>query len=89
MIDKRVEEDKNTLERMINASPAQCVRLGKAMIFTHNSLQQNFMRVAIAFIEEMATNDRISVDARNEDTVATCKYLWEHLGETQPRLPFI
>jgi len=76
-----VEEKARQIENIVNTINVQELEeIGKRLAGMHPTLQQNFMRVVMAFIK--AQSGREYWDLRNEVTVKICKVLWEALEET-------
>lgn len=82
---ERVGETVQAISRGINIMDNdQISDIGIELTTMHRTLQQNFMRVVIAFIKEQAKNDKLGYyDLRNEETVKLCSKLWETLEETE------
>ncbi len=82
MSDKDViKERASQIERIINTFPDIPEKIGRELANTHPTLQQNFMRVVVAFIQEMA--NKKYWDPRNEASVEIAKILWEELKKTK------
>lgn len=81
-------EQANEITDILNGNSMKAGKIGSEIAsFAHPTLQQNFMRMAVGFIKEQATNGR--PDGRNEQTVELCKKIWTSWGEMEPCLPFI
>lgn len=66
----------NTITGVLNCSGFDYKGFAKIMCREHNTIQQNFMRAAYAFMEERAKESRF-VDARNQATYNFCKKVTE------------
>lgn len=89
MVRVELNEVLNTVEGYINTFEEESLKeLGRRLAYIHPTLQQNIMRVVIAFIEAEAEKlERGNYDARNKATVELCKELWEIVKDRH--LPFI
>lgn len=82
MADEDIVKDRAAqIERIINTHPDIPEGIGRELANTHPTLQQNFMRVVVAFIQEMA--NKKYWDPRNEASVEIAKILWEELKKTK------
>ena len=63
------------------------VEVGRLIASDHPTLQQNFMRVIIGFIEAQAI--KTYSDARNEATVNQCKLFKSTIDDLGVYLPYI
>lgn len=58
------------------------IGIGEGVATMHRTLQQNFMRVVLAFIEiQAAFYEAEMFDLRNEDTTRLCKVLWDAIKD--------
>jgi len=81
-------EQANKITDILNGNSMKASKIGAEIAnFSHPTLQQNFMRMAVGFIKEQATNGH--PDGRNEETVKLCKEIWKSWDEIEPCLPFI
>lgn len=60
-------------------------------VYMHRTLQQSFTRLCLAWIKELATNEGMYFDGRNEASVKACKELYAVGKEVidNASLPFI
>ena len=72
---------------MINDCGFREGELAEAMVKNHPTLQQNFMRLCVKFIEGMSK--KTYWDARNEKSVKLAKAMLSEVGEDGTGLPFI
>jgi len=87
-----VDELVSVIEDFVNTFNYDRLReLGRALASdkVHRTLQQNIMRVVLAFIEAQATKKEERYDARNEATVHLCRKLLEGVEERYRHLPTI
>jgi len=85
-----LDEVAGAIERYINTfDRSRFEKLGERMATIHPTLQQNFMRVVLAFIKAEAKKcEHGYFDGRNEATAKLCAKLQEVIGE-DAYLPFI
>jgi|Deesub1362B_J571_1020462.scaffolds.fasta_scaffold15179_2 hypothetical protein len=82
MVDEDIVKDGAAqIERIINTHPDIPEQIGRKLANIHPTLQQNFMRMVLAFIQEMASKKYW--DLRNEASVEIAKILWEELKKTK------
>lgn len=74
------------VDKMINDTCFEDEELAKAMATNHPTLQQNFMRMVVMFIEKMA--DKSYCDDRNRSSVELAKKLKPIIDENRG-LPYI
>ena len=80
MQEKTVKEMQNEIESILNTYDLGALQdLGeKLATSTHRTLQQNFMRLVLAFIKQQSKNYHSSTyDGRNLKTVGLCKQIQE------------
>ena len=75
------------ISQQCNYMGTDLAEVGRLLAHDHPTLQQNFMRVVIGFIEEQATKDYS--DLRNEATVNQCKKFRETYSEDGMYLPYV
>ncbi len=82
MVDENIVKEKATqIESIINTFSDIPEKIGRELANIHPTLQQNFMRMVLAFIQEMANKEYW--DLRNEASVEIAKILWEELKKTK------
>jgi hypothetical protein len=60
------------------------VEVGAQVAQIHRTLQQNFMRVVLVFIEVQAAMYEAGIyDLRNENTGRLCKSIWDSLKDRE------
>jgi len=86
---RELDEVLSAVEDYINTFNTDKIReLGRRLARIHPTLQQNFMRLVIAFIEAEAEKyEKGHYDARNHATAEICKELWEIVKDKG--LPYI
>lgn len=82
----RHEKDARTIAEMVNSFSFSPTKVAKALTNEHRTLQQNFTRFCIAWLEECASSD-YRYDARNEASHKLAKDLLD--GKELIGLPFI
>lgn len=75
------------ISQQCNYMGTNLIEVGKLLANDHPTLQQNFMRIVIGFIEEQATKEYS--DLRNEATVEQCKKFRETYSEDGLYLPYV
>jgi hypothetical protein len=73
---KCAEEIVNDLTDYVNSFNNKSVEFNKYMAHQHRTLQQSFTRLALSWIEYVAS-DEYRTDARNEDSKAVCMKLMQ------------
>ena len=81
MDDDAVEKGVEQIEKLINTFSDIPEEIGRRLASTHPTLQQNFMRMVLAFIQEMSSKKYW--DLRNEASVEIAKILWRELKNTK------
>jgi len=77
-----VEDFVKVVEDFVNTGGMEKLRMsGEELARMHPTLQQNFMRVVVAFIK--AQSEKKYFDARNEATVELCRELWDVLSKSK------
>ena len=87
MVTKNETEAYKTISQQCNYMGTNLAEVGMLLARDHPTLQQNFMRIVIGFIEEQATKDYS--DLRNEATVNQCKKFRETYSEDGMYLPYV
>ena len=84
------KEDLQKLEQMMNGSPNKVKEMGQAIPYHfHNTLEQQFWRMCIAYIKEIAESDRIFSDPRNEASHRLCKKIYKLMKENGDDLKYV
>jgi hypothetical protein len=80
-----------TIERFVNGGGIRnAMLLGEALAtFPHRTLQQNFMRLVMSFLQTQAEKEPGFYDARNENTVRLAKAAIRAMAEEKLGLPII
>lgn len=77
-----VEDFTNVVEDFVNTFSTDKLRMaGEELARMHPTLQQNFMRVVIAFIK--AQSEKKYFDDRNKATVELSRELWNTLTKSE------
>jgi ABC-type oligopeptide transport system ATPase subunit len=86
----RYREDLNKIESILNSSPRKAEDMGRLIPYHfHNTLEQQFCKMAIAYIREIATSDRIFSDPRNEESHRLCKKIYKLMKENGDDLKYV
>ena len=76
------KEIASKIDKMVNTFDLEALELaGQQLSTTHPTLQQNFMRLCLAFLKGMA-NQKYA-DPRNEASVEVAKAAWEAIKSTK------
>ena len=87
---ERYLEDLNKLEKMMNSSPRKAEDMGRLIPYHfHNTLEQNFGRMCMFYIKEVAESDRIFSDPRNESIHRLCKKIYKLMKENGDDLKYV
>jgi RimJ/RimL family protein N-acetyltransferase len=88
----RYRKDLNELEGIVNTSPRKVEEIGRLIPYHfHNTLEQQFCRMALSYVREVATGDRVRLgtDPRNEESHRLCKKIYKLLKENGDDLKYI
>lgn len=77
----------NAISKQCNYMGTDLAEVGRLLAHDHPTLQQNFMRIVIGFIEEQSL--KTYSDLRNEATVNQCKKFRETYSEDGMYLPYV
>lgn len=80
-------EQAANISRMINNLGFPYKVVAKELASEHRTLQQSFMRLCVAYIQEMATHE--SYDARNERSVLLAKEIVKNIPSDMLILPMV
>lgn len=84
----RSEDDSyNVISKQCNYMGTDLAEVGRLLAHDHPTLQQNFFRIVIGFIE--AQSEKTYCDLRNEATVEQCKKFRETYPEDGMYLPYV
>jgi hypothetical protein len=84
---KNETEAFKAISKHCNYMGTNLAEVGVMLANDHPTLQQNFMRIVIGFIEEQAAKDYS--DLRNEATVEQCKKFKETYSADGLYLPYV
>jgi hypothetical protein len=86
----RYRDDLNKIENIMNSSPRKAEDLGRLIPHQfHNTLEQQFCRMAIFYIKEIAESDRIFTDPRNAESHRLCKKIYKLMKENGDDLKYV
>jgi len=75
---KLYKEDLDAIERILNSSPKKAEDIGRAVPYHfHSTLDQQFMKMVVGYIKEVAEGERIHTDPRNEASHKLCKKIYQ------------
>ena len=87
---ERYVKDLNALENMMNSSPRKAEDMGRLIPYHfHNTLEQQFGRMAISYVKEIAESDRIFSDPRNAESHRLCKKIYKLMKENGDDLKYV
>lgn len=87
MVINREKESADAISRQCNYMGVDLAEVGKLLAWDHPTLQQNFMRIIIGFVNAQAEKDYS--DLRNDATVEICKKFREMYPEEGLYLPYV
>lgn len=87
---ERYKKDLEKIENIMNTGPKTAENIGRLIPYHfHNTLEQQFCRMAISYIKEIAESDRIFSDARNEESHRLCKKIYKLMKENGDDLKYV
>lgn len=87
MTTKNEQDAYKAISQHCNYMGTNLAEVGKLLAYDHPTLQQNFMRIVIGFIETQAEKEYS--DLRNEVTVEQCKKFKETYSSDGLYLPYV
>lgn len=87
---KRYEDELNAIEKAMNTSGNTAKSIGKCIPYHfHNTLEQNFFRMVVSFINEVEESENLFTDLRNEETHRLCKKIYRLMKENGDDLKYV
>ena len=78
------------VSNLFNTCSIDMTKTCQRLIVEHRTIQQNITRFCVKWLETLATDPCVGVDARNEQSVKVAKMLYEKCLEAfDEPLPFI
>jgi len=87
MVAKNETEAYQNISRQCNYMGTNLAEVGALLANDHPTLQQNFMRIVLAFVQTEA--EKTYSDARNDATVAICKEFFKLFPKDGYYVPYV